>query len=74
MQQAAKGGEKEVQEVPSVCTGDKLADTFCSVYCVKFEEFLVMKWKSGTCVHQCEQLGKHFTRFAIKTTRLAYLL
>jgi hypothetical protein len=61
MQQAAKGGEKEVQEVPSVCTRENPADTFCSVCCDNFEKFLMTKWKSGTCS-------------AMKIARLVYLL
>jgi hypothetical protein len=39
MQQVTKGGEKEVKEVPSVCTGDNPADAFCCVCGDKFEEF-----------------------------------
>jgi hypothetical protein len=55
MQRAEKGGEKEVQKVPSVCTGKNPADAFCSVCCDKFEVFFLMtKWKSGTCMQQWE--------------------
>jgi hypothetical protein len=39
VQQAVKGGEKEVEEVPSVCTGDDLADGFCYVCHDEFEVF-----------------------------------
>ncbi|PNF43984.1 hypothetical protein B7P43_G00905 [Cryptotermes secundus] len=39
MQQAEKGREKEVQEVPSVCAGENPNDAFCGMCSDKFEQF-----------------------------------